>query len=201
MRKIPVFISSKQEELREERVAVAEVMSRLDTLEPVMAENWFPQRGNVHNLYLEEVLRCPIFLGLFWKAYSEPTHREYKAAIGNDQTEILLYLKSCPDQSRDARLLDLIGEFSGDVRAAKFTTVDDLKKAVPDHLLAAVVRMVTRLHHSTETTRSSNNRSEQLLYDWGLGEYRPGEVLELLRESQIELGCLLGAGAAGGPGD
>jgi hypothetical protein len=60
MRRIPVFISSKQEELRDDRRAVADAIGEYEQFEPVYAENWAPQRSTPVAVYTEDAIRCPI---------------------------------------------------------------------------------------------------------------------------------------------
>ena len=75
MIRIPVFISSKMAELREDRFALASVIKSTETLEPVFAENWAPRRATPEESYIADALRCPIYVGLFWRAYSEAPNR------------------------------------------------------------------------------------------------------------------------------
>ncbi len=191
---ISVFISSKQVELREDRLIVANTINVLPNMRAVMAEDWVPQRQIVHQVYLQDVLRCPIYLGLFWKVFSDPTVREYEAALSNQHTEILVYIKNCPDGEREVPLRALIHRFEESHVPTRFQSAAELMTVVPKHLNAAVDRMVEKLLHLGQTTRSERGpralkarRDQEILLEaWDLkGE--PQEVIALLKDVRVEL--------------
>ena len=191
MNRIPVLISSKMDELVEDRQCVAEAVSRTDTLEPVFAENWAPKRGNPYQESALEALRCPIYLGLFWRVYSPATVIEYNAAISNTATEILLYIREAPESERDLPLRELIGKFRDDHICKYYAVPADLTKVVRKHLRAAIVRMIERLHNSGTPTRAFDSpraRAAQLkiLAAWNLS-LDPNEALALLNQSAAGL--------------
>ena len=191
---ISVFISSKQMELREDRLIVANTINSLRNMRAVMAEDWVPQRQIVHQVYLQDVLRCPIYLGLFWKVFSDPTVREYEAAYSNEHTEILLYIKDCPDAERDGPLQALIQRFQENHVPTRFKSAADLMTVLPKHLDAAVDRMLEKLVRLGQTSRSgpgprslkARKDQEMVLEAWDLGG-EPENVIELLQGARAGL--------------
>ena len=191
---IRVFISSKQVELREDRLIVANTINSLHNMQAVMAEDWVPQRQNVHQVYLQDVLRCPIYLGLFWKVFSEPTVREYEAALSNSHTEILVYLKECPEAEREECLRSLIGRFEQNHVPTRFRSGSELMTILPKHLDAAVNRMVEKLLQLGQAVRSdkgpralkARRDQETLLEAWDILK-SPEETIELFKDVRAEL--------------
>jgi len=171
LKKIPVFISSKQIELHDDRLAIAELVAQIETLEPVYAEEWTPRRAAAGDVYRADALRCPLYIGLFWKAYSAATEEEYRLAVSNRETELLLYIRDCEELEREERLRGLIAEFQDKHVFRRYGSTADLQRLVPNHLLEAVIRMVTRLHYLGQTSRSGLPRflaPRDLLEAWGL---------------------------------
>jgi hypothetical protein len=198
MRMIGVFISSKQAELSEDRLIVANTINTLANMQAVMAENWAPQREVVHQVYVHDVLRCPIYIGLFWKVFSGPTVREYEAALSNKHTEILLYVKECADEERDEQLRALIRRFNENHVPKRYRSGAELMTLLPTHLHAAVERMVQTLVQLGATARSAHGprelrarrEQESVIEAWDLaGE--PDAIMTLLNETKAALGSRL----------
>jgi hypothetical protein len=174
---------------------VANTINGVRNMEAVMAEEWAPQRQDVQQVYLKDVLRCPIYLGLFAKIYSDPTRREYEAALANQNTEILLYLKNCPESEREGPLRELIQRFEAYHVPTRFQSPAELMTAIPRHLDAAVERMIEKLLRlGEETTRSLlgprarrvRQAQEALLEAWDvLAE--PDEMVHLLHGVRADL--------------
>jgi predicted HTH transcriptional regulator len=116
MKKIKVFISSSQRELRTERIAVQEVILETEILNRYFEiEMWeeFPAMGiSPRKAYLEKLKECEIYIGIFGKEYSEPTVDEYHAAKEYGKY-ILIFLKGKNDMERDDGLRELLKEFRG----------------------------------------------------------------------------------------
>jgi hypothetical protein len=186
LKRIPVFISSKQIELHDDRMAIAEVVAQIETLEPVYAEEWAPRRAAAGDVYRTDALRCPLYIGLFWRAYSAATEEEYRLAVSNRETELLLYVRDCPELEREDRLLSLIAEFRDKHVFRRYDSTVELRRLVPNHLLEAVIRMVTRLHHLGQTSRSGlpmHFTPQELLAAWGL-DGTPAEAADALSQAR-----------------
>ena len=141
---VRIFISSVQSEFERERAAL-----RDHILEDPWMSGFFEvflfedtpasdQRPDM--LYLEEVARCDIYVGLFGSQYGSldqdgvsPTEREFDRA-----TELLkhrlVYLKNIGNDARDHRMKTLIAKAQKEVVRKCFDDVEDLKRAVSESL-------------------------------------------------------------------
>jgi hypothetical protein len=141
---IGVFISSKQSEFETERAVLADKIRAIPFLDPVVAEEWVPERTPVQDVFLDKVRRCPIYVGLFQRIYSEPTEREYRTAMENPYREVLIYVKECRGE-RDPRLAQLVEAARSQHVTFQFESIKDLLPVFTMHLQAALVRMVSSL--------------------------------------------------------
>jgi len=84
MKKFKVFISSAQQELRTERIAVQEVITETEILyryfEVEMFEEFPPMGVPAQKGAIERLKPCDVYIGIFDKKYSKPTVEEYEAA-------------------------------------------------------------------------------------------------------------------------
>lgn len=146
MKKIRVFISSVQSEFPAERQALYEYLTT-DALfgrffEPFIFEHLPAVDQRVDKVYLEEVTRCDIYLGIFGRMYGfenqdgmSPTEQEFNQATLLHKTRLVFLTQHKPDE-RDPKERALIRKAENAVVRKKFTTPDDLKFAV----YAALIR-------------------------------------------------------------
>lgn len=161
---IRVFISSKQSEFSSERAVLAHEIRSIPLLEPVLAEEWNPTGTNVHDVYLNDVRTCPIYVGLFGSIYSEPTFREYLAACENPYREKLLYLKK--SDAIDEKLQELIARFNHLHVPARFVSIADLLPVFSKHLVAALSRMISLLQVLGEKTPTTQGQGGAMEKRW-----------------------------------
>jgi hypothetical protein len=161
---IRVFISSKQSEFSSERAVLAHEIRSIPLLEPVLAEEWNPTGTNVHDVYLNDVLTSPIYVGLFGSIYSEPTYREYLAACENPYREKLLYLKK--SETVDGKLQELIARFNDLHVPARFVTIADLLPVFSKHLMAALSRMISMLQMLGENKQTTQGQGGAMEKRW-----------------------------------
>ena len=139
-----VFISSVQREFEEERAALRNHiredpwMSKL--FEVFLFEDTPASDRRPDMLYLEEVARCDIYIGLFGVQYGSsdkegisPTEREFDRAseLGKHR---LVYLKKIRNQDRDLRMKRLIDKAQNEVVRKSFANVEGLKREVSKSL-------------------------------------------------------------------
>jgi hypothetical protein len=141
---ISVFVSSKQGELDTDRQIVRQRAEDAG-LTPVLAEDWPPGRADIRQVYLEKVERCPIYLGLFYRTYSEPTAEEYRVASNNPYREILIYWRSSGGQPVDAPLSEFMRAVGTRHVYQKYQKPEDLLRIVHEHLQQALERMIQLL--------------------------------------------------------
>ena len=139
-----IFISSVQSEFGEERAALRNHiredpwMSQL--FEVFLFEDTPASDQRPDMLYLEEVARCDIYIGLFGAQYGSsdkegvsPTEREFDRAseLGKHR---LVYLKRIWNQAQDPRIKLLIDKAQNEVVRKSFTDVEVLKREVSKSL-------------------------------------------------------------------
>jgi hypothetical protein len=158
MKKLQVFVSSKMSEFQQERAILKHEIEELPLLEPVLAEDWPPQRATPKEVYLGDVNQCYIYVGLFGCIYSEPTRVEYESAGQNPYRELLIYVRSCKGE-QDVALKGLIAEMSDTRVIRKYSEPTDLLPLIRADLHAALWRMVDlclklgQRHTSNQETR------------------------------------------------
>ncbi len=144
MNRIRIFISSVQREFKEERAMLVSYL-RGDALlgkffDPFIFEELPAMESSAQQVYLEQVERCDIYLGLFGKEYGytdaegiSPTEREYDKATECSKYRIVFKTK---DSDRDEREAKLIAKAEAAVVRKTFADMDELRTVV----YAALVR-------------------------------------------------------------
>ena len=140
MTSLRIFISSVQSEFAQEREILRDYM-REDALlrrffdvflfEDAPASNQRPDE-----LYLDEVERCDLYVGLFgWGYGSEddevvsPTEREFDRATALG-VHRLIFVKGAEDGARHPRMRALIGKAQAGLIRKRFNTLEELKTAL-----------------------------------------------------------------------
>src|SRR5580704_7413412 len=102
-----VFVSSKQGELDTERYIVKQRAEDAG-LVAELAEEWPPGRADIRKVYLDRVGLCCIYVGLFYRTYSQPTIEEYETAAANPYREMLIYWRAADTGDVDPRLTEFM---------------------------------------------------------------------------------------------
>jgi hypothetical protein len=177
-----VFISSKQAEFAAERAALAGIIKKLPLLAPIIAEDWSPQ-AQLHERYLGDVKRSPIYVGLFGAIYSAPTELEYRTAREHAHREILIYIKDGVEA--EPPLATLLACMRDRHVVTVFRTTTDLADHFELHLWDAVSRMIDAyMKLSTPAPVPRGQGTSPQLRKWerernkwlGLGLPEPGGV-------------------------
>jgi hypothetical protein len=108
-RRLRVFISSKQEELDDERQIAREVVESFD-FEPLMSELREASPNSARSICLQEARKSDVYLGIFAKKYSEPTEAEYKEATKSSVPCLIFVKKMRENEHRDKALNELLEE-------------------------------------------------------------------------------------------
>ena len=143
---INIFISSVQREFAEERAMLSAYIRQDALLGKFFAAFIFEespaQSASAQHVFLEQVERCDIYLGIFGDEYGNvdaegisPTEREYDKAAELSKTR-LIFIKKGTARSRDKREAALIAKAEKEVVRKSFTSVNDLRTAV----YAALIR-------------------------------------------------------------
>jgi len=186
---IRVFISSKQGELDQERAIIADKARQIG-LEPVMAEDWNPERRDAAQVFESRIRQCPLYVGLFYRTMSLPTKREYEVAAGHPFREILICKRSLPTSQMDPRLVEFLSELAGSHTLVQYSDPSDLLSVVNQHLAAAVARIVETLMTLQRTSGSGQSfgslpRRQSILREYLLSLGFENGVLEAKRVESV----------------
>lgn len=144
-----IFISSVQKELAEERLALKAYVEKDPLLgryfEVFLFEDLPARDQRADAVYLDEVDRCDLYLGLFGNDYGyvdaegvSPTEREFDRATAEGKLR-LVYVKGATDEGRDGRMLRLIRRAGDQLIRRRFNDIAGLIAAVyaslVDHLM------------------------------------------------------------------
>jgi len=148
MTTIGIFVSSVQKELNQERAVIRDYI-RTDPLlriyfNPFLFEDLPALDRKPDELYLDEVDRCTIYLGIFGNDYGSenrdgfsPTELEFLRATEKSKYRLIL-VKGKDDSKRHPKMQSLISRATPHVVRRRFTTIDELKR----ELYAALVQFL-----------------------------------------------------------
>ncbi len=140
MKPLRLFISSVQKELSEER-AVLHAYLRDDPLlrrffETFLFEELPAADRRADDVYLDEVARCDVYIGLFGYEYGSessagvsPTHREFELASQLHKHR-LVFVKGADDKGRHPKMLALVQRAGGELIRRRFATPAELMAGV-----------------------------------------------------------------------
>jgi len=136
LKPIRVFISSVQKEFAAERAALRDYL-RGDPLmrrffDVFLFEDCPAKDRRADELYLEEVERCDIYIGLLGDSYGfearnglSPTHLEFLRATELKKHR-LIFVKGADDAGRDPKMAALVAEAAGQVIRRRFVSPAEL---------------------------------------------------------------------------
>ncbi|GHU12586.1 hypothetical protein FACS189449_06520 [Alphaproteobacteria bacterium] len=136
MKPIGIFISSVQKEFIDERRALADYLANDSLMSRFFRFFLFEDIPAVDRkadaLYLEEVNRSDIYVGLFGSEYGfenddglSPTHLEYLEATKNNKYR-LIFVKGTEDFTRNPKMKNLIATVSDNLVRRRFNTAAEL---------------------------------------------------------------------------
>ncbi|RJS71838.1 DUF4062 domain-containing protein [Methanophagales archaeon] len=147
-----VFISSRLEELKEERIAVEEAVKELWNNEDILYKTWrwetaskdTPSGYSPDEVQSKELRKSDVYLLILGAEYGHqegisPTHKEYEEALFEfDKDCILVYVKNDEDtvRKREERLKKLLEKIKHEVTYKDFKDAEELKAHVKDRLRA-----------------------------------------------------------------
>jgi predicted HTH transcriptional regulator len=149
-REMKIFISSVQNELAEERLAVKRFIESDPLLRRFFTVFLFEELSardrRADAVYIEEVDRCDLYVGIFGYEYGyedtegiSPTEREFDRATETGKTR-LIFVKGPDDRNRNPKIQSLIRKAGQQLIRRRFTYTASLTSAVysslVDHLEA-----------------------------------------------------------------
>ena len=140
MKKLRIFISSVQAEFAQERQSLFDYLHSDPLLglffEPFLFENLPASDQRVDAVYINEVGKCDLYLGLFGSRYGfedaqgiSPTEREFDEATLQHKTR-LIYVLGDSSLPRNAKMDQLIQKVGIDLVRKRFNSGDDLNAGV-----------------------------------------------------------------------
>jgi predicted HTH transcriptional regulator len=136
-----LFVSSAQKEFQAERRAIKAHVERDPLLreffDVFLFEDLPASDRRADDVYLEEVDRCAIYVGLFGSEHSAPTEREFDRATSKGKIR-LIYVKGTDDAARKPDMNALIKRATGQLVRRRFQTTQELvhlvRESLVDHL-------------------------------------------------------------------
>ena len=140
-----LFISSVQKEFTAERRALQNYV-RTDALlrrffDVFLFEDLPASDRRVDDVYLDELGRCPIYVGLFGQQYGNPdptglspTEREFDQATALGKTRFI-FVKGADDNGRHPNMASLIDRAGAQLIRKRFADAGELKKALYESLV------------------------------------------------------------------
>ena len=151
MKKIRVFISSVQSEFVEERQMLFDYLISDALLgmffDPFLFEKLPAVAQSTSSVYLEEVGRCDLFIGIFGKEYGSennkgvsPTEQEFDYA-GKLSKKRLIFVSSHAPSDRNPKALALIKKAENAIVRKQFSSAHELKASVYASLIRHLEEM------------------------------------------------------------
>jgi predicted HTH transcriptional regulator len=140
-----IFVSSVQKELQAERYAVRDFVHGNDLLRQFfrvfLFEDLPPSDQQPDNVYLDEVARSSIYLGIFGNEYGRedndgvsPTEKEFDAAAYGQKRRLIL-VKGRDDRNRHPKMHALIRRAGDELVRRRFEDSDELLRLVYGSLI------------------------------------------------------------------
>jgi predicted HTH transcriptional regulator len=134
-----IFISSAQKEFAAERASLRDYL-RADPLlgrffEIFLFEDLPAADRRADSVYLDEVKRCDLYIGLFGKENSLPTEQEFKSASEQGKLR-LIYVKGADDKDKHPKMRALIKRAGSELIRRRFVDSSSLLPSVYASLVA-----------------------------------------------------------------
>lgn len=148
-RLLRIFVSSRMNELAEERRQIKAALAKRDINAWVFEDDAGATPGTIEQTYRDELEKADLYLGIFWRGFGQYTIEEYEYAEerGKDR---LIYEKTVDiEGKRDPRLQAFLDRVGGNVKTgvtpARFDTVRRLvRRVVRDVAALQTVRFRAR---------------------------------------------------------
>ncbi|MGI9646813.1 MAG: DUF4062 domain-containing protein, partial [Ilumatobacteraceae bacterium] len=118
------FVSSRMQELANERAIVAATLEEMGVDAFVFEDDAGARPGTIVETYRDELAVSDVYLGLFWLGYGDYTNDEYQAALRAGLPCLVYEKQPGPDEQRDPALADFLERIGhvedGDVTVAWF---------------------------------------------------------------------------------
>jgi hypothetical protein len=161
---LTLFISSKMQELAQERLAIQEALKDFHLYGWLWETDAGARPEPIHSVYLKEVAASDIYIGLFWLGYGPYTIEEFEHAR-HLHKPCLIYEKHIDIDQRSPQLAAFLGQLEqvknpDGLTICRFATTEQLAA----HVQRDVMRLLTTVYHETrrqptDRPQSSNSRA------------------------------------------
>ena len=138
-----VFVSSSMSELKSERTLVATTLKELGIASFVYEHDAGARPMSIEETYVEELKKCDLYIGIFWKKYGQYTIDEYDKAKEFGRP-CLIYQKESAVSSRDPQLQKFLNKIAevkrGDVAPCFFLDTDELPERIRDDIMRVLTK-------------------------------------------------------------
>lgn len=171
--KLKIFVSSKIEELKDERTIIKEVIERLN-YEPIMSEEWIAKNEDIKRTHLQRVRDCNIYIGIFYIEFSKSVKEEYEEAekFGKD---ILIYVKIPKDRKRNKETEEFIAKIRNKHTFKEFDKANELKEKVSDSINKLLSRkcisIIKQMRYKTLVDKNISSRIVKICMDRNFSEF------------------------------
>ena len=152
MDRVRIFVSSRTHELHNERVMIKMAFDKEQYDVFVFEDDAGARTEPATEVYVEKVLECDIYLGLFKEEYSQPTEKEYNLAVANHKG-IVIYRCDYNVKKRAPLLDSLFNRFKDKHTIRGYDNVIQLQgyivKDVTDLMIRNLKRRDPRLKHKS----------------------------------------------------
>lgn len=137
--KIPVFVSSTMEELKDERLKARDIINSFPFLSSILFEDFGAKPFDSRTAYIEGVEKSNIVVGILFEQWSEPTIIELKHAL-TEKKDVLLFIKKTTNA--DQKILDFIEEIktSSIITYKKFENEAEFEEYLKKSLMEIFIR-------------------------------------------------------------
>lgn len=160
-----VFISSVMQEFKDDRHAIKHALERIG-FEVWLAETEPTMGATPRHVCMEYARTCDVFVGILGKQYGyvipqediSPTELEFREARSATQSKMLIYVRDCEPEPRQALFIQEMTDFnSGFFRRPRFQSSEEL--------VSFVCEDVVRLLCSSRTTGGEVTDSSEFVRD------------------------------------
>jgi hypothetical protein len=181
--RLNVFVSSRFEELKDERALIKHTLSDSDFEVFLFEDDAGARTESTRQVYTEEVKNCDIYIGIFKKEYSRPTEEEYQTAVLNNK-EILIYIDSTV-ANREGKLQELLVKMNRHRTRYKYSDLECLKKKVKSDIYELLKRKfkkfttlsnVDLLQHNMRIITKQTEFKAGDKECWKIGYFHEGDI-------------------------
>lgn len=163
MKKLVAFVSSRTNELHNERITIKNALNDFDFNTFIFEDDAGARTESTREVYQEEVDGCHIYIGIFREEYSKPTEEEYDIAYKKNK-EILIYLSDFNIKKQDEKLTNLLNKIKQRHSIQKFNDVKDLENKIKTDVARLLAKKFLESIEGKKALQTDFNDLELLKY-------------------------------------